>query len=50
MVTVNPAPASYAEAVRILRTMKDERSADAVLAEALRQWPDSEELRRIGGV
>ena len=50
MVVVNPAPASYAEAVRTLRAMQDERSADAVLAEALRQWPDSEELRRIGGV
>ena len=46
MVTVNPAPVAYAEAVRTLRAMQDERSANAVLAEALRRWPDSEELRR----
>lgn len=46
MVTVNPAPEAYAEAVRTLRAMRDERSAEAVLAEALRRWPDSEALRR----
>ncbi len=46
MVTVNPGPVAYTEAVRTLRAMQDERSANAVLAEALRRWPDSEELRR----
>ena len=49
MVTANPGPAAYAEAVRTLRAMRDEASAAQVLAEALRQWPDSEELRRLGG-
>lgn len=49
MVTVNPAPAAYAEAVRALRAMRDDRSAEAVLAEALRRWPDSDELRSLPG-
>ncbi len=49
MVTVNPNPAAYAEAVRALRAMNDPRSADGVLAEALRRWPEAEELRRLGG-
>lgn len=44
MVTVNPTPAAYAEAVRALREMRDERSAEAVLADALRRWPDSDAL------
>ena len=47
MVTVNPSPGAYAEAVRALRAMKDPRSADGVLGEALRQWPDDEELRLL---
>ena len=49
MVTVNPAPAAYVEAVRTLRAMRDDRSAEAVLAEALRRWPDSDELRSLPG-
>ncbi len=49
MVTVNPTPAAYAEAVRTLRAMRDDRSAEAVLAEALRRWPDSDELRSLPG-
>ncbi len=49
MVTVNPAPAAYVEAVRALRAMRDDRSAEAVLAEALRRWPDSDELRSLPG-
>ena len=44
MVTVNATPAAYAEAVRALREMRDERSAEAVLADALRRWPDSDAL------
>ena len=47
MVTVNPTPPAYAEAVRTLRAMRDDRSAGAVLAEALRRWPDSDELRSV---
>ena len=47
MVTVNPVPAAYVEAVRTLRAMRDDRSAEAVLAEALRRWPDSDELRSL---
>ena len=47
MVTVNPNPGAYAEAVRALRAMNDPRSADGVLREALRQWPEAEELRLL---
>lgn len=49
MVTVNPNPAAYAEAVRALRAMNDQRSADGLLAEALRRWPEAEELRLLAG-
>ncbi len=49
MVTVNPNPGAYAEAVRALRAMNDPRSADGVLGEALRQWPEAEELRLLAG-
>ncbi len=49
MVTANPVPAAYVEAVRTLRAMGDEQSADQLLAQALRRWPDSPELRRIRG-
>ena len=47
MVTVNPNPAAYAEAVRALRAMNDRRSADGLLAEALRRWPEAGELRLL---
>lgn len=47
MVTVNPEPAAYAEAVRTLRAMNDEASAARLLAQALQRWPDSSELLRI---
>ena len=47
MVTVNPKPAAYAEAVRALRAMNDQRSANGVLGEALRRWPEAEELRLL---
>lgn len=47
MVTVNPSPAAYAEAVRALRAMNDQRSADGVLGEALRRWPEADELRLL---
>lgn len=49
MVTVNPNPGAYAEAVRALRAMNDPRSADGVLGEALRRWPEAEELRLVAG-
>ncbi|HVS08592.1 MAG TPA: tetratricopeptide repeat protein, partial [Planctomycetota bacterium] len=44
MVTENVTPRAYAEAVRTLRAMDDEASAAAVLAQALKRWPGSEEL------
>ncbi len=47
MVKVNPRPSAWAEAVRALRAMNDPRSADGVLGEALRRWPDAEELRLL---
>lgn len=47
MVTANPEPAAYAEAVRTLRAMNDEASAARLLAQALGRWPDSSELLRI---
>lgn len=47
MVTVNPNPAAYAEAVRALRAMNDPRSADGLLGEALRRWPEAGELRLL---
>lgn len=47
MVTANPAPAAYAEAVRTLRAMNDEASAARLLRQALQSWPDSPELLRI---
>ena len=47
MVTVNPNPAAYAEAVRSLRAMNDQHSADALLGEALRRWPEAEELKLL---
>lgn len=49
MVTVNPNPVAYAEAVRALRAMNDQRSADGVLGEALRRWPEARELRLLAG-
>ena len=49
MVTFNPEPAAYVEAVRTLRAMKDSASANAVVAEALRRWPESQELRSLTG-
>ncbi len=49
MVTFNPEPAAYVEAVRALRAMKDSASANAVVAEALRRWPESQELRSLTG-
>lgn len=49
MVTVNASPAAYAEAVRALRAMNDQRSASGLLGEALRRWPEAEELRPLAG-
>ena len=44
MVTANPQPAAWAEAVRTLRAMNDEASAARLLAQALQRWPESSEL------
>lgn len=49
MVTANPEPTAYAEAVRTLRAMGDDQSAALLLAQALRRWPDSPDLHRIRG-
>ncbi len=47
MVTANPTPEAYAEAVRSLRAMRDDRSAARLLEDALQSWPDSSVLRRM---
>ena len=47
MVTENPTPAAYVEAVKTLRAMKDEAMAQAVLGLARRKWPDDERLRGL---
>jgi choline-sulfatase len=44
MVDTNPTPAAHAEAVRALRQLGDPRSAQALLAQALRRWPRSPQL------
>lgn len=49
MVTVNPNARAYAEAVRALRAMNDQAAARGALAEALRRWPENEELRLLAG-
>lgn len=49
LIEANPTAAAYAEAVRTLRALGDERSADAVLAQARRRWPDDAELRDLAG-
>jgi hypothetical protein len=46
MVRIHPTPAAYAEAVRALRVLGDERSAERLLAVARERWPDSPVLRR----
>jgi arylsulfatase A-like enzyme/lipopolysaccharide biosynthesis regulator YciM len=47
MVETNPTPAAHAEAVRVLRQLGDTRSAQALLAQALRRWPQSPQLRAL---
>lgn len=47
MVETHPTPAAYAEAVRALRVMGDDRSAERLLAVARERWPDSPVLRRV---
>lgn len=49
LVEANPTPPAYAEAVRTLRALGDDRSAAAVLAQARRRWPDDAELRDLAG-
>ena len=47
MVTENPTPAAYVEAVKTLREMQDEAMAQTVLNQARYQWPENEQLRRL---
>ena len=47
MVTENPIPAAYVEAVKTLRAMQDEAMAQTVLNHAKRRWPENEQLRRL---
>ena len=49
MVEANPTPAAHAEAVRALRQLGDARSAQALLAQALRRWPQNPQLRALAG-
>ncbi|MGH9379607.1 MAG: sulfatase-like hydrolase/transferase, partial [Thermoanaerobaculia bacterium] len=44
LVEANPTAAAYAEAIRTLRALGDDRSAAAVLAQARSRWPDDPEL------
>jgi cytochrome c-type biogenesis protein CcmH/NrfG len=48
MVAESPTPGAYAEAVRALRTLKDEASARNLLRYALGRFPGSPELRELG--
>lgn len=45
LVTTNPTPPAYAEAVRTLRALGDSASADALLQSARRRFPGAAELR-----
>ncbi len=47
MVTENPTPAAYVEAVKTLRAMKDQVMARTVLDYARGQWPKDEQLQRL---
>ncbi len=48
MVDARPSPATYAEAVKTLRVLKDPAGAASLLAYALRQFPQSAELQQLG--
>ena len=47
MLDENPTPAAYVEAVKTLRAMQDEATAQTVLAMARRRWPDHEQLKQL---
>lgn len=47
LVEENPNPLAYAEAVRTLLFIGDQRSAGAVLGQALGRWPNSQQLREL---
>ncbi len=47
MVQVNPTPLAYAEAVKTLRVLKDERSAAGLLRMAMGKFPGSTVLRGL---
>lgn len=49
MVEAHPSPASYAEAVKTLRVLKDPQGASGLLGYALQKFPDSKELRSLRG-
>lgn len=47
LVEANPGPGGYAAAVSALRVLGDATSAERLLAEARRRWPDDPELRKL---
>lgn len=49
LVETHPTASAYAEAVRTLRAIGDQRSAAAVLSQARRRWPDDPELLDLAG-
>ncbi|MFP3940603.1 MAG: sulfatase-like hydrolase/transferase [Thermoanaerobaculia bacterium] len=49
MLQANQTPAAFAEAARTLRVLGDPQSADRLLEEARRRWPEAAELREEAG-
>lgn len=49
MLAVNPTPGAYAKAAETMRLLGDPASAEALLREARRRWPDSPALLSGGG-
>jgi len=47
MLEENPFPAAYVEAVKTLRAMQDEASAQSLLNVARRRWPEHEKLQQL---
>jgi len=47
MLENNPNPAGFAEGVKALRVLGDPGSASKLLADGLRRWPQSSELRQL---
>lgn len=49
MLQANPTPGAFAEAARTLRVLGDPQSADRLLEEARRRWPEAPALREEPG-